>query len=116
MTAARPPISIGRPQPPAALPDLRPGGDLLTVTAHPLPPGAVVMAVRGDLDLGTSPLLQQDLLAQLRHAGPHLIVDLTDLGFFGAAGLTVLVTVREAAMAAGGLSVVARAAAKCCCH
>lgn len=112
MTAVLPAVTSDRP-PPAAppfaavlmdvvvQPGRRPGPELLTVTAQPILPGAVVITVRGEVDLGTSPLLQDSLLAHLRHACPPLVIDLTDVGFFGAAGLTVLVTAREAAMAAG---------------
>jgi anti-sigma B factor antagonist len=77
-----------------------PGPELLTVTAQPMLPRAVVIAVRDDVGLGTSPLLQDSLLAHLRHACPPLVIDLTDVGYFAAAGLTVL-TAREAAVAAG---------------
>ncbi|HKS48965.1 MAG TPA: STAS domain-containing protein [Amycolatopsis sp.] len=110
MTAVLPSVSTDPPSPVVAvLPTGRPGKALLTLTAHPDPPGAVVVAVRGEVDLFTSPLLRDGLLAHLRHTGPQLIIDLSDVGFFGAAGITVLVTVGEAAMAAGvGLSVIAR--------
>jgi anti-anti-sigma regulatory factor len=45
------------------------------------------------------PLLQNRLLAHLNDTGPQLIVDLTGVGFFGATGLTILVTVTKAAVA-----------------
>jgi anti-anti-sigma factor len=64
-------------------------------------PDAVVIAVRGEVDSCTSPLLRDRLLENVRPACPQLVVDLTEVSFFGAAGLTVLVTVREAAEAAG---------------
>lgn len=110
MTAVLPPASTDRPSPAApsaamlvgiALPDRRPGKELLTVTAHPVAPGAVMIAVRGEVDLCTSPLLRDALLDHLRRPCPPLVVDLTDVTFFGAAGLTVLTTARNAAMAAG---------------
>lgn len=110
MTAVLPSVSSDRSAPAAtpsaavasggALPARRSGTDLLTVTAHPIPPGAVMIAVRGEVDLCTSPLLLDTLLAHLRIASPPLVIDLTDVGFFAAAGLTVLVTAREAAAAA----------------
>lgn len=64
-------------------------------------PDAVVIAVRGEVDSCTSPLLRDRLLEHVRPACLQLVVDLTEVSFFGAAGLTVLVTVREAAEAAG---------------
>jgi anti-sigma B factor antagonist len=57
--------------------------------------------VRGEVDLMTSPLLRDRLLAHLHDTAPQVIVDLTKVGFLGAAGLTALLTAREAAMAAG---------------
>jgi anti-anti-sigma factor len=57
----------------------------------------------------TSTLLKDRLLAHLHDTVPRMIVDLNEVGFFGAAGLTVLATVNEAAAAAGvKLCVVAR--------
>ena len=95
--------AAGRPPP------VRSGAELLTATAHPVPSGAVVITMRGEVDRSTSPLLWDALLAQLRPARPQLVIDLTDVGFFGAAGLTVLAAVRDAAVAMGTrLSVVAR--------
>jgi anti-sigma B factor antagonist len=69
-----------------------------------------VITVRGEVDLCTSALLLRNaLLAQLRPTGPQLVIDLTDVRFLGAVGLTVLVTVWDAAVAAGtGLCAVAR--------
>jgi anti-sigma B factor antagonist len=89
-------------------PDPRPGAEFLTVTAHPVPPDAVVIMARGEVDLLTSSLLRDGILAQLHGPCRWLIIDLTAVGFFGAAGLTVLAIVREAALAMGtGLSLVA---------
>jgi anti-anti-sigma factor len=77
------------------------GVELLTTAAQPIPSGAVVITVRGEVDWCTSPLLRDALLAQLRPTGPQLVIDLTDVRFFGVAGLAVLVSVRDAAVAAG---------------
>jgi anti-sigma B factor antagonist len=80
---------------------LNPRPQLLTVTVRPVPPDAVVLAVRGAVDLSTSPLLQNALLAHLRDAASQVVVDLTGVSFLSAAGLTVLVNVKQAAVAAG---------------
>lgn len=85
----------------AVQPDFQPAEEILTVTECPAPPGAFVVAVHGEVDRSTSPLLCDRLLQHLRPARPRLVVDLTDVSFLGAAGLTVLVTVREAAETAG---------------
>ena len=74
---------------------------LLTVTAHPAPPAATVLTVRGEVDMFTSTLLGDRLLTHVRDTVSHVIVDLTDVGFLGAAGLTVLVNARQTAVAAG---------------
>jgi anti-sigma B factor antagonist len=90
-------------------PNLDADPELLTVTAKPAPPDAIVLSARGDVDLLTSSLLKDRLLAHLSDTVPRMIVDLNEVGFFGAAGLTVLATVNEAAVAAGvKLCVVAR--------
>jgi anti-sigma B factor antagonist len=109
VTATLPTLSLHRP-PPAATraPDPHPGAEFLTVTAHPVPPEVVVIMARGEVDLFTSPVLLDGLVAHLHGPGLWLIVDLTDVGFFGAAGLTVLDTVRQATNAIGiGLCLVA---------
>lgn len=107
MTATLQVLSSDRPLP-APAPNANPGAEFLTVTAHPVPPGAVVITVRGEVDLLTSPLLRDALLTQLPGPGTRVIVDLTAVGFFGAAGLNVLATIRAAALAAGtGLCLVA---------
>jgi anti-anti-sigma factor len=83
--------------------------ETLTVAARRAPPAAVVLTVRGSVDLATSALLAACLIQQLRDSHRNVVVDLTRVTFFGAAGLTVLVTAREAAAAAGvRLSLVAR--------
>ena len=87
-------------QPALAAPsNLHPGTDILTVTTRSVPPGVVVAAVCGEVDQETAPLLKNRLLAHLRPTGPPLVVDLTEVSFLGAAGLTVLIEAREAAVA-----------------
>lgn len=110
MTAVLPSVSTDRPPPAVAvLPTASQAAEPLTVTVHPVLPGTVVIAVRDEVDLCTSPLQHARLLANLHDTIPHVIIDLTEVSFFGAAGLTVLVTTRQAATAAGiRLSIVAR--------
>jgi anti-anti-sigma factor len=88
----------------SGMPSPDPRIDLPTVTAYPAPnpapPDAIVLAVRGAVDTSTSPWLQDHLLAHLRDAVPQVILDLTEVGFLSAAGLTTLVTVVDAAVAA----------------
>jgi anti-sigma B factor antagonist len=102
VTAVLPSISPDRPPPAAAAqPDLHPARQLLTITTHPAPPAATVLTVRGEVDVLTSTQLTDHLLPHVRDTIPHVIVDLTDVSFFAAAGLTVLVSTRQAAVAAG---------------
>lgn len=91
MTAILPSASTGRPS----------ATQLLTITTHPAPPTAVVLTVRGEVDALTSMQLNDQLLPHVRDIVPHVIVDLTEVSFLTAAGLTVLVTTRHAAVAAG---------------
>jgi len=63
--------------------------------------GAVVLGVRGEVDLATSSSLQRVLLSQLHDAGQLVIVDVTGVSFLGAAGLTMLVNLKQAAIAEG---------------
>lgn len=86
---------------PTARPDLCSAAQLLAITTHPVPPAAIVAMVRGEVDLFTSAQLADCLLPLVRDTVPHVIVDLTRVDFFGAAGLTVLVETREAAAVAG---------------
>jgi anti-anti-sigma factor len=59
-----------------------------------------VITVRGEVDLNTCPLLSDRLHRVIHRSGPDLIVDLTGVQFFGAAGVAVLVDVRSAAVTA----------------
>jgi anti-anti-sigma factor len=93
VTAILPAASTGRPPHSAE--------QLLTITTHPAPPAAIVLTVRGEVDVLTSTQLNDYLLPHVRDTVPHVIVDLTEVSFFTAAGLTVLVTTRQAAVAAG---------------
>ena len=98
MTPALHRVSTDRP-PRAAV--VQPEVEVPSVTVCAAPPGVVVLAVRGEVDSCTSPLLRDRLLEHLRPTCRQLVVDLTEVRFFAAAGLTVLVTVRQAATAAG---------------
>lgn len=47
--------------------------------------------MRGELDAAANPLLQQTLLRALRRAERLLTLDLSEVSFFGSAGVTALV-------------------------
>lgn len=102
MTALAQRASADRPAPAVAVqPDFRAGVEIPVVTARPATPGAVVLAVRGEVDSCTSSLLRDLFLENLRPGCPQLVADLTEVSFFGAAGLTALIAARNAAEAAG---------------
>ncbi|MCX2949106.1 STAS domain-containing protein [Lentzea sp. NEAU-D7] len=82
--------------------------ELLTTTLRTAPSGAVVVAVSGEVDMITCAVLRDRIAEQLRFTH-HLVVDLSEVSFLSAAGLTVLVHVREMAERTGtSLCVVAR--------
>jgi anti-anti-sigma factor len=84
------------------------GDEVMTVTSRVVLSGAVVVAVHGVVDGTTGPSLQDRLISHVRSTR-HLIVDLGGVSLLCAAGLTVLVAVREAALLAScRLCVVAR--------
>ncbi|MPZ82547.1 MAG: anti-sigma factor antagonist [Actinophytocola sp.] len=97
MTAALPSTASDDPLSAAT----SPRDDLLTVTTRRVSPDTVVLEVRGDLDMSTSPTLQNVLLSHLHDAASQVTVDLTGVSFLSAAGLTVLVNAKQAAVAAG---------------
>ena len=71
-----------------------------TVTEQLVRRGSVVIAVLGEVDLRSGPVLHTRLQEHVRKAGPDLIVDLTAVSFFGIAGLATLMAVWEATVIA----------------
>lgn len=70
---------------------------LLTVQPHPQSePGVWCVRVAGELDLATAPLLSVELHLVLAVADT-VLVDLTEVAFLDAVGLTVLLTAQTAA-------------------
>jgi anti-sigma B factor antagonist len=62
-----------------------------------------VVAVRGELDIGTAPELRAALMDAIeQHPGERLIADLEGLEFIDSAGLGILIGGRKRAQAAGG--------------
>jgi anti-sigma B factor antagonist len=58
---------------------------------------AVVVQVSGELDLLTTPRLDNAASAALRERPSLLVLDLTEVTFLGSAGMASLVAVRQAA-------------------
>jgi anti-anti-sigma factor len=62
---------------------------------------AVVIGVRGELDLASSPGLEQELDRHLNSGVELVIVDLRQLEFMDSTGLSVLVRAHQQAVEAG---------------
>jgi anti-sigma B factor antagonist len=65
----------------------------------------VLVAVRGELDLSTSPQLEETLRREI-DAGNRVVVDLSELEFIDSTGLNTLVTALRASSANGAELVV----------
>ncbi len=68
------------------MPDLEP----LTIDSQPIGNGWV-LALRGELDLATAPMLNEHLRELQRAALDRLVLDLRELSFMDCAGLGVIV-------------------------
>ncbi|MDQ3577819.1 MAG: STAS domain-containing protein [Actinomycetota bacterium] len=78
--------------------------ELLTVTLgehH----GAIVVAAKGEIDMGTAPVLREGLDAAVVRAGaePMIVVDLLEVGFLASAGLALLVEYNSRCQDLGGV-------------
>jgi anti-sigma B factor antagonist len=63
--------------------------------------GQLLARVRGELDAASNPLLQQTLLGALRRTGRLLTIDLSEVTYFGSAGVTALVWLSQHPESAG---------------
>jgi anti-sigma B factor antagonist len=72
----------------------------LTLEEHPLPNGAVHLALRGELDLSTVAELEHRL-AELLDGRADLVVDLHHLAFVDSCGLRTLLTAAQQAAREG---------------
>ncbi|MFB8006036.1 STAS domain-containing protein [Nocardia sp. NPDC056000] len=59
---------------------------------------AIVVAVTGEVDMVSAPILLTAISDALATDHSRIVVDLSEVGFFGSAGLSVLVRVAEAAV------------------
>jgi anti-anti-sigma factor len=70
--------------------------------------GAVMVALRGDLDIASAPAVRERLLSLLRPGDCRLIIDMSAVRYADASGLAVLVsTQRRAVLLGGGLRLAA---------
>ncbi|MEV3924895.1 STAS domain-containing protein [Actinomadura coerulea] len=63
--------------------------------------GVAILALRGDLDMASAPALGEHLLAALPPGPRLLILDLSEVSFCDAAGLTMLIGVQRRAAGLG---------------
>ena len=90
--------------------DPRPGGEsgseraeeLLEVTTG-RPPGALVIGVRGEVDAVTHDRLAVAVQAALDDDTPTVVIDLSEVSFFGSPGIAVLIDAETAARTSGQL-------------
>jgi len=90
--------------------DPRPGGksgseraeELLEVTTG-RPPGALVIGVRGEVDAFTHDRLAAAVQAALDDDTPTVVIDLSEVSFFGSPGIAVLIDAETAARTGGRL-------------
>ncbi len=80
--------------------------DLLRVTAHESG-SAVVLAVAGEVDLLSAPVLGDGVTTALAGAPELLVIDLSEVSFLASIGITVLLEARRAAGPATRVRVVA---------
>jgi anti-anti-sigma factor len=59
--------------------------------------GATVIAISGELDLASSPALEEELARAFQSGAKLVIVDLRDLDFMDSTGLSVIVKSHQAA-------------------
>jgi len=60
------------------------------------------VAVRGELDVATAPVLRAGLEELIEAGADRLVVDLTELSFVGSSGVTALLATRDRIRTRGG--------------
>ena len=78
----------------------------LRITAARFGADAYVLAVAGELDIGTSERLEAELDALLEQGARRLVVDLLGVTFFGSVGLALLTRAAKRTRAVGGECIV----------
>jgi anti-sigma B factor antagonist len=64
--------------------------------------GHRVVAVSGEIDVHSGPVLREHLLDLIAHHESEIVVDLSEVSFLDSSGLGVLVTAHKRARALGG--------------
>ncbi|MEU7409751.1 STAS domain-containing protein [Streptomyces sp. NPDC042638] len=76
--------------------------DTLYLTVQHPRPGLAIAAVVGDVDMHTAETLRRDASMIIERGRPHLVLDLSQVGFCDSAGLSALIGLWHAAQAVGG--------------
>jgi anti-sigma B factor antagonist len=88
-------------------------GGIVSVTLCIRPgDGGTIVAISGEVDVGTEAQLQQSLLRIMRECGAKLMLDVSGVSFMDCAGLRALLATRRRAEIRGGfLRLIATSAA-----
>lgn len=73
-----------------------------TLTVVTAPGDAVVVALDGDLDIASVPVVREGLLSVIRPGASRLVIDMSAVRYADASGLEVLVGTRRRAVLLGG--------------
>ncbi|MEU6106410.1 STAS domain-containing protein [Streptomyces flaveolus] len=76
--------------------------DTLQLTVQHPRPGLAIATVAGDVDMHTADTLRREASIIIEQGRPHLVLDLSQVGFCDSAGLSALIGLWHAAQAAGG--------------
>lgn len=71
--------------------------DVETVDAH-----TRVLALRGEIDVSTAPVLDQAFRDQLKEGGARVVLDLADVGFIDSTAMATVAQWRDRLVDAGG--------------
>jgi anti-sigma B factor antagonist len=75
--------------------------DAITLTAHEVTVGVVVVAVAGEVDMATAPMAENFVLRRLDDQVHSLVLDLSGVTFLGSTGINLLITLHAACEAVG---------------
>ncbi|WP_345942672.1 STAS domain-containing protein [Streptomyces sp. SID486] len=76
--------------------------DTLRLTVQHPRPGLAIVTVAGDVDMHTAETLRRDASEIIQQRCPHLVLDLSQVGFCDSAGLSALIGLWHTAQAADG--------------
>jgi anti-sigma B factor antagonist len=76
--------------------------DTLQLTVQHPRPGLAIATIAGDVDTRTADTLRHEASMIIEQGSPHLVLDLSQVGFCDSAGLSALIGLWHAAQAVGG--------------